>query len=39
VIERSGDVVCSLQRAQGDKERGFSGLASEPRSTVSPGLY
>jgi hypothetical protein len=39
VIERSGDAVYSLQRAQGDEERGFSGLASKPRSTVSPGLY
>jgi hypothetical protein len=25
VIERSGDVVCGLHRACGDKERGFLG--------------
>jgi hypothetical protein len=37
-IERLGDVVCDLQRAQGDEEHGFLGLASKPRSTVSPGL-
>jgi hypothetical protein len=24
-IERSGDIVCGLHRAQGDKERGFLG--------------
>jgi hypothetical protein len=38
MIERSGDVVCSLHRAQGDDERGFLRLVSKPRSTVSPGL-
>jgi hypothetical protein len=37
-IERLGDVVCSLHHAQGDEEDGFLGLASKPRSTVSPGL-
>jgi hypothetical protein len=37
-IERSGDAVCGLHRAQGDEEREFLGLASIPRSTVSPGL-
>jgi hypothetical protein len=37
-IERSGDDVWGLHRAQGDEERGFLGLASKPRSTVSPGL-
>jgi hypothetical protein len=37
-IERSGDVVCGLHRAQGDEEYGFLGLASKPRMTVSPGL-
>jgi hypothetical protein len=38
MIERSGDAVCGWHRAQGDEERGFLGLASKPRSTVSPGL-
>jgi hypothetical protein len=33
-IERSGNVVCGLYRAQRDEERGFFGLASKPRSTV-----
>jgi hypothetical protein len=37
-IERSGDTVCSLHRAQGDEEREFISLASKPRSTISPGL-
>jgi hypothetical protein len=37
-IKRSGDVVCGLHRAQGDNEHGFLGLASKPRSTVSPSL-
>jgi hypothetical protein len=37
-IERSGDVMCSLHRAQGDEECMFLGLASKPRSTVSPSL-
>jgi hypothetical protein len=38
MIKRSGDAVCGLHRAQGDEECGFLGLASKPRSTVSPGL-
>jgi hypothetical protein len=38
MIERSSDTVCGLHHAQGDKERGFLGLASKPRSVVSPGL-
>jgi hypothetical protein len=38
MIERSADAMCGLHRAQGDEERGFIGLASKPRSTVSPGL-
>jgi hypothetical protein len=38
MIERSGDAVCGLHRTQGDKERGFLGLASKRRSTISPGL-
>jgi hypothetical protein len=38
IIKRSGDAVCGLHRAQGDEERGFIGLASKPRSMVSPGL-
>jgi hypothetical protein len=38
MIERLGDTVCSLHHSQGDKERGFLGLASKPRSTVSLGL-
>jgi hypothetical protein len=33
LIDRSGDVVCSLHRAQGDEEREFLGLASKPRAT------
>jgi hypothetical protein len=37
-IERSGDAVCGLHHTKGDDERGFLGLASKPRSTVSPGL-
>jgi hypothetical protein len=37
-IERSGDAVCGRQRAQGDEERGFLGLASKPKSMVSPSL-
>jgi hypothetical protein len=36
MIERSGDAVRGLHRAQGDEERGFLGLASKPRSTVFP---
>jgi hypothetical protein len=38
MIERSGDAVCGLHHAQGNKERGFLGLALKPRSTVSSGL-
>jgi hypothetical protein len=38
MIERSSDDVCGLYRAQGDEERRFLGLASKPRSMVSPGL-
>jgi hypothetical protein len=38
MIERSSDDVCGLHRAQGDEERRFLGLASKPRSMVSPGL-
>jgi hypothetical protein len=34
MIERLGDAVCGLHRAQGDEERGFLGLASKPWSTV-----
>jgi hypothetical protein len=38
VIERSGDAVYDLHRAQEDEERGFLGLTPKPRLTVSPGL-
>jgi hypothetical protein len=38
MIERSGDAVCDLHRAQGDEESEFLGLASKSRSMVSPGL-
>jgi hypothetical protein len=34
MIERSGDAVCGLHRAQGDEECGFLSLTSKPRSTV-----
>jgi hypothetical protein len=34
MIEGSGDAVCCLHRAQGDKEREFLGLASKPRLMV-----
>jgi hypothetical protein len=34
MIERSGDTMCGLHRAQRDEEREFLGLASKPRSTV-----
>jgi hypothetical protein len=37
-IERSGDIMCGLHRAQGDEEHRFLGLTSKPRATVSPGL-
>jgi hypothetical protein len=33
-----GRRVCGLYHAQGDEEHGFLGLASKPRSMVSPGL-
>jgi hypothetical protein len=36
--KRSGDAVCGLHREQGDEEHMFLGLASKPRSTVSPFL-
>jgi hypothetical protein len=38
MIKRSSDAVYSLHRTQGDEEHRFLGLASKPRSTVSPGL-
>jgi hypothetical protein len=38
MIERLGDAVCGLHHVEGDEERGLIGLASKPRSTVSPGL-
>jgi hypothetical protein len=38
MIERSGDTMCGLHHAQGDKERVFLGSASKPRSTDSPDL-
>jgi hypothetical protein len=38
MIERSDDAVCGLHRAQGYEDHGFLGLASKPRSTISPGL-
>jgi hypothetical protein len=37
-IESSGDVVCGLHRTHGYEEHEILGLASKPRSTVSPGL-
>ena len=37
-IERLGDAVRGLYRTQVDEERGFLGLASKPRSTVSSSL-
>jgi hypothetical protein len=33
-IERLGDAVCDLYRAQGDEHHEFLGLTSKPRSTV-----
>jgi hypothetical protein len=33
-IGRSGDVVCCLDRAQGNKEHMFLGLTSKSRSTA-----
>jgi hypothetical protein len=38
MIERSGDAMCGLHRAQRNEEREFLGLASKPRLTISPGL-
>jgi hypothetical protein len=38
MIKRSGDAVCGLYRAQGDKEHKFLGSASKPRLMVSHGL-
>jgi hypothetical protein len=38
MIERSGDAVCDLHRAQRDQEHEFLGLGSKSRSTISPGL-
>jgi hypothetical protein len=35
-IERSGDAVCSLHRAQGDEEHGFLSWASKPRLVGFP---
>jgi hypothetical protein len=37
-IERSGDAVCGLHRVQGDEQCEFLGLATKPRSMVSPDL-
>jgi hypothetical protein len=37
-IERSGNAMCGLHHARADEEHGFLGLASKPRSAVSPGL-
>jgi hypothetical protein len=37
-IDRLDDTVCGLHRAQGDEKHEFLGLASKPRSTVSPDL-
>jgi hypothetical protein len=38
MIETLGDAVCGLHRARGEEERMFLGLASKPRTTVSPSL-
>jgi hypothetical protein len=38
MIERSGDAVYGLYRAQGDEEHEFLSLASKSRSMVSPDL-
>jgi hypothetical protein len=37
-IEMSDDAVCGLYCVQGDEKHEFLGLASKPRSTISPGL-
>jgi hypothetical protein len=34
MIEKFGDDVCSLHRAQGDEESGFPSLASKPVTMV-----
>jgi hypothetical protein len=39
MIERSDDTVCGLHRTQGDKERGFLGLVSKPRSILRPTWF
>jgi hypothetical protein len=39
MIERSGDAVCGLHRAQGDEKRGFLGLALKPRFGLKTGGY
>jgi hypothetical protein len=36
MIERSGDSMCGLHRAQGDEECRFLGLASKSRLTGFP---
>jgi hypothetical protein len=38
MIERLGDTMYGLYRAQVDEERVFLDLALKPRSMVSPGL-
>jgi hypothetical protein len=38
MIERSGDAMCDLHHAHGDKVHGFLCLASKPRSMVYPSL-
>jgi hypothetical protein len=38
MIERSCDTVYGLHHAQEDEEHEFLGLASKPRSMVSPDL-
>jgi hypothetical protein len=38
MVESLGDAMCGLHHAQGGEEHVFLGLASKPRSTVSPGL-
>jgi hypothetical protein len=37
-IERLGNDVCGLHRAQGDNEHEFFGLASKLRTMISPSL-
>jgi hypothetical protein len=38
MIERLGDIMCGLHRAQRDGEHNFIDLASKPMSTFFPGL-